>query len=179
MRRARIAIQKLLLRCAAAAGGWLFFELVSVSPEQKTKSEHNNNPWSPTAVAVASCQDRKCARGGQVGQRRPGSGNSMEKFKIYGPPISEKDDTKVYKVRIKESIEFVALKSYKRDRLHTLQHAVQLRCTLRVRPSAQSNGPPRLASQTLSNPARSLLGAACLLHLSLAHVRLARPSAAL
>jgi serine/threonine protein kinase len=71
----------------------------------------------------------------------------MEKFKIYGPPISEKEDRKVYKVRIKESIEFVALKSYKRDRLHALQHAVQLRCTLRVRPSAARNrmGPRNVA----------------------------------
>ncbi len=56
----------------------------------------------------------------------------MEKFKVYGQVLSEKDGCRVFKVRIKESIEFVALKSFKRSMLPALQRAVKIRCNLKV-----------------------------------------------
>eukprot|EP00750_Incisomonas_marina_P023059 INCI5013.1.p1 GENE.INCI5013.1~~INCI5013.1.p1 ORF type:complete len:1054 (-),score=169.18 INCI5013.1:5146-8307(-) len=57
----------------------------------------------------------------------------MEKFVIYGAPLYEKQGGKVFKVRVKGGIEFVALKSYTKDRLRSLQHAVPLRCALKHR----------------------------------------------
>ena len=56
----------------------------------------------------------------------------MEKFQVYGPVISEKNDCRVFKVRIKESLEFVVLKSFKKDKLRALQKAVKIRCELKV-----------------------------------------------
>jgi len=57
----------------------------------------------------------------------------MENLEVYGGPISEKDRQKVFKVRVKRTIDFAALKSYAKERFPFLQNSVKIRRNLQVR----------------------------------------------